>query len=276
MIMVINKTITMKKTVLLLAILLILFLGVFNLTMINFVNNNHEVVIIEQEKKEDKITLDIKIINFGGINCYLVKTDTGYILIDTGYPAKRTDLEKELESAGCKPGDLKLVVLTHGDHDHAGNCAYLQDKYGTKIAMHADDSGMVERGDMGWNRKAKPDKISIMFRIMPLISFFSRPGKFDIFKPDIYVEDGQGLSEYGFDAKVLYIPGHSKGSIGILTTGGDLFCGDLLYNFYKPGFVYYINDLADYNASIEKLKSLKINTVYPGHGKPFPMSSFTK
>ncbi|RLI67201.1 hypothetical protein DRO91_10540, partial [Candidatus Heimdallarchaeota archaeon] len=30
-------------------------------------------------------------------------------------------LERELEKAGCKPGDLKLVVLTHGDFDHTGN-----------------------------------------------------------------------------------------------------------------------------------------------------------
>ena len=37
-----------------------------------------------------------------------------------------------------------------------------------------------------------------------------------------------------------------------------------------------MGDLTAANASIEKLKSLKINTVYPGHGKPFPMSSFTK
>lgn len=53
--------------------------------------------------------------NLGPVNCYLVKTDTGYILVDTGYSNKRTDLEKELESAGCKPGNLKLIVLTHGD-----------------------------------------------------------------------------------------------------------------------------------------------------------------
>ncbi|KFD42581.1 hypothetical protein DK28_0200570 [Peptococcaceae bacterium SCADC1_2_3] len=89
------------------------------------------------------MTSEIKTINFGGINCYLVKTGDGYILIDTGCPAKRTDIEKELLSAGCKLGNLNLVVLTHGDHDHAGNCAYLQDKYGTKIAMHADDSGSL-------------------------------------------------------------------------------------------------------------------------------------
>jgi len=30
------------------------------------------------------------------------------------------------------------------------------------------------------------------------------------------------------------------------------------------------------NASAEKLKSLEINTVYPGHGKPFPMELFIR
>ena len=79
---------------------------------------------------------EIKTIKSGGVYCYLVKTGDGYILIDTGLPNKRADLEKELESAGCKPGNLKLIILTHGDYDHADNCAYLWDKYGTKIAMH--------------------------------------------------------------------------------------------------------------------------------------------
>nr|MDO8075676.1 MBL fold metallo-hydrolase [Candidatus Freyarchaeota archaeon] len=72
----------------------------------------------------------------GTVNCYLIKTDTSYILIDTGCSNKRTELEKELESAGCKPGNLKLVVLTHGDFDHTGNAAYLREKFGTRIAMH--------------------------------------------------------------------------------------------------------------------------------------------
>jgi hydroxyacylglutathione hydrolase len=219
---------------------------------------------------------EIKIINFGGVNCYLVKASDGFILIDTGYPAKRPVLEKELASAGCQPGNLKLVILTHGDLDHAGNCAYLREKYGAKIAMHADDSGMVERGDMHWNRKARPDKFSIIFRIMSVMSFFFRPGKFDEFRPDLTIDEGFNLFEYGFDAEVLHIPGHSKGSLGILTSGGDLFCGDLLYNIFgKPG-IRFIDDLADYNLSIEKLKKLNIRTVYPGHGKPFPMELFLK
>lgn len=217
---------------------------------------------------------EIKTINFGGVNCYLVKTGDGYVLIDTGIPTKRTSLEKELASAGCQPGNLKLIVLTHGDYDHAGNAAYLREKYGTKIAMHNSDSGRVERGDWNWGLKAKPDKFPIIFRI---VSVFIRPGKFDTFKSDIYVEDGQGLSEYGFDAKILYLPGHTKGSIGLLTDSGDIFCGDLMDNMFgKPGLQFFIDDLAAAHASVEKLKKLNIKTVYPGHGKPFLWQQFLK
>jgi len=213
----------------------------------------------------------IKTINLGGVNCYLVKTGDGYILIDTGFASKRAYLEKELESAGVKHGNLTLIILTHGDSDHAENSAYLREKYGAPITMHLDDSGMVENGDMSWNRKSKPDKISMTFRIMTkLFSGLNKSGSFNTFKPDFYIVDGQSLSEYGFSAEVLHLPGHSKGSIGILTAGGELFCGDMFYNF--AGFAY-IDDLSDYNVSINKLKNFKIETVYPGHGKPFPMRS---
>jgi len=223
-------------------------------------------------KKIKTISLSLPY-KLGSVNCYLIETDTGYILIDTGCSNKRTDLEKELESAGCKPGNLKLIVLTHGDFDHTGNAAYLRKKFGTKIAMHNDDSGMAERGNMFWNRK----KGNILLRMIASILFGF--GKSERFKPDYYIGDGYDLSRYGFDAKVLHIQGHSKGSIGILTAGGDLICGDLLSNWDKPDqpdINSIMDDSAAANTSVEKLKSLKINTVYPGHGKPFPMELFIK
>jgi glyoxylase-like metal-dependent hydrolase (beta-lactamase superfamily II) len=226
---------------------------------------------MHQEIKTISLLLPYKL---GSVNCYLIKTDTGYILIDTGGSNKRTDIEKELESAGCKPGNLKLIVLTHGDFDHTGNADYLRKKFGTKIAMHYNDSGMVERGDMFFNRKRGNILIRILIRTMAPILFGF--GKSERFKPDLYVEDGYDLSEYGFDAQVLYIPGHSKGSIGILTASGNLFCGDLLDNIDKPVLNSLIDDLAAANTSVERLKSLEIKTVYPGHGKPFPMDMFTK
>src|SRR5512136_660258 len=86
------------------------------------------------------------------VNCHLIRTDDGFILIDTGRAKKRGAIERQLEDAGCHPGNLRLIVLTHGDFDHSGNAAYLRRKFGGRIAMHEADCGMVERGDMLWNR----------------------------------------------------------------------------------------------------------------------------
>jgi hydroxyacylglutathione hydrolase len=35
-----------------------------------------------------------------------------------------------------------------------------------------------------------------------------------------------------------------------------------------------IDDPAEYDASVERLRVLEIGTVYPGHGKPFRMEQF--
>ena len=86
------------------------------------------------------------VINLGFVNVYLLKAGEGYILIDTGVARQWAHLETELVRAGCLPDRLKLVIVTHGDFDHAGNCAELQRKYGAKIAMHPGDVDMVRTG----------------------------------------------------------------------------------------------------------------------------------
>ncbi|MEN8120247.1 MAG: MBL fold metallo-hydrolase [Bacteroidota bacterium] len=220
---------------------------------------------MQQDFKTIRLNLPFKI---GSVNCYLLKIDSGYILIDTGGTNKRTELEEEIVNAGCKPGNLKLIILTHGDFDHIGNAAYLRQKFNTKIAMHHDDFGMIEHGDMFWNRK-KPNML-----IKIIAGVILRLRKSDRIKPDIPIDDGYDLSNYGLDAKIIHIPGHSKGSIGILTSNGDLFCGDLFENTNKPVLNSIMDDLEVAKASVEKLKNLKINTVYPGHGKQFQMELF--
>ncbi len=201
----------------------------------------------------------------GAVNCYLIRTGAGYVLIDTGDAKQRAFVERELASAGCPPAQLELIVLTHGDADHSGNAAYLRSKFGAKIAMHAADSGIVERGDMFWNRKKPNPLIGTLFP--PLFGL----SKADRFSPDSYAEDGFSLAGCGLNARILSIPGHSKGSIGILTDSGALFCGDLLINTNKPVLNSMMDDPLAARASVAKLQALEIETVYPGHGQPFPM-----
>jgi hydroxyacylglutathione hydrolase len=230
-----------------------------------------------REIKSIEFPMHLAGIKMGTVNCYLIKTEAGYVLIDTGFPNNRADLEKELENAGCRPGDLRLIVMTHGDLDHTGNGAYLREKYGAKIAMHRYDSGVVKNGDNTLSRRRMPFLKRVISKItLKVLSLLIRSGEFERFRPDFTIDDGYDLSEYGFDAKVLHIPGHSRGSIGILTTGGDLFCGDLFWNMRRPGTHSLVDDSAELKASVEKLKNLRINMVYPGHGKPFTMESLTQ
>jgi glyoxylase-like metal-dependent hydrolase (beta-lactamase superfamily II) len=129
---------------------------------------------------------------------------------------------------------------------------------------------MTERGDMLSNRKKPNLLVRMMFGLVPILFGF---GKSKRFTADRFVEEGYDLSAHGFDARVLRIPGHSKGSIGILTAGGDLFCGDLWENRDKPVLNSIIDDPVAANASVERLRGLGIKTVYPGHGRPFPIDS---
>ncbi|WP_406657323.1 MBL fold metallo-hydrolase [Methanolobus sp. ZRKC2] len=210
---------------------------------------------------------EIETISLGGFscNCYLLRTDKGFVLIDTGRKSERKKLEQELAEAGCHPGNLNLIILTHGDFDHTGNCSYIREKYDSKIAMHKYDSGMVEYGDMFWNRKTGN------WIIKKMVNVFFRISKF---KPDITIDEKTDLSEYGLDAKVLYLPGHSKGSIGILTSDHDLFCGDLFTNTKKPESSSMVDDPKALSESIDKVKKSNVKMVYPGHGKPFLMDSY--
>jgi len=164
--------------------------------------------------------------------------------------------------------------MTHGDLDHTGNGAYLRGKYHAKIAMHRDEFCVTENGDVTLSRGKMTLPRRVFSKItIKVLSLLIRPGKFERFCPDLAVDDGFDLAEYGRDAKILHLPGHSKGSIGILTIDGDLFCGDLLWNMRGPDTHRIVDDPAQLKASVERLKNLGVGTIYPGHGKPFRLES---
>ena len=215
---------------------------------------------------------DIKTIELTFVNAFLVRVNEGFILIDTGLSMHWGKLDSELVSAGCLPDKLKLIILTHGDFDHTGNCVRLQEKYKCRIAMHKDDSFMVENG-LSLKRKTRTLQAMLYSLIRKL---FRKKFAFDKFMPDIYLTDGQNLNEYGFDAKVVHIPGHTKGSIGILTGDGDLFAGDTFTNRRKPEVANYIENNLDLENSINRLKKMNIKMIYPGHGKPFEFEQIVR
>lgn len=113
------------------------------------------------------------------VNCYLLAGEDGFILIDTGMPHQRKQIEQALTQKGCSSRNLRLIILTHGDIDHCGNAAYFRQAFQAEIAMHRDDCGMVEFGDMFWNRR-KPN-----FFLRWAVGRFFSLSKSDRFQPNL-------------------------------------------------------------------------------------------
>jgi hydroxyacylglutathione hydrolase len=105
-------------------------------------------------------------LNISDVHAYLLKKDNGFFLIDTELTNCRRKLERELESHGCSSGKLKLILLTHGDFDHIANAVYLRRRFGVKVAMHYADAGMLENGDMFWNRKFDNRLVKGLMRLL--------------------------------------------------------------------------------------------------------------
>jgi len=218
--------------------------------------------------------MEIKHLALGIVNVYLVMTGQGHFLIDTGFAMDRSKLENALKQEGVNPFEIKLVIITHGDLDHIGNCAYLQKKYGLKIAVHQADAYLCKTGKTILHRKRKSSTFSKLIRYVKFALLYKPMMKkfpLEAFEPDLILSDGQDLRNIGFDAKVVHIPGHSMGSIGILTADGDFFSGDTINNRKKPTVADIVENETALAASLEKIRTLNIRNVYPSHGKPFPM-----
>lgn len=222
-------------------------------------------------------------IDLNGVNCYLTKNENGFFLFDTGghltmdklFTNRRDLLLKELKVAGCTENNLNLIVLTHGDSDHTCNAAYLKKYFQTKIAMHNDDRELVE------NPKLQKWMESFQYNSLELQQVFLQHKEvitkvtqkalddFESFSPDVLLEDGISLSPYGLDATIIHVPGHTRGSIAILSQSGDLIVGDTLMNIEKPSYARNADDFEQLFKSVNKLRNFSIGTVYPGHGTPF-------
>jgi len=96
---------------------------------------------LEVTKKHEstKMLKRIGIIELGFVNAYLVAGKEGFVLIDAGLPQQYEKINNELKAAGCEPGKLRLIVMTRGDWDHAGNASGLREEYNTRLAVHSGD-----------------------------------------------------------------------------------------------------------------------------------------
>jgi hydroxyacylglutathione hydrolase len=198
-------------------------------------------------------------------NCYLLRGEGGTVLIDPGPPGAGGTVIAGAEAEGVRPAEVRLVFVTHGHLDHYGATPEVQAWCGAPVAASAGEPEFSRE-----RRNAVPPAQTLRGSLVRWIYLLlaSRLPHTPL-QADVLLEDGADLRAYGLEARTVLLPGHSPRSMGVLTSEGDLFVGDLLVNYTQPSQPLYLMDEAAWEQSLERVRALAPRRVYVGHGEPF-------
>lgn len=179
-----------------------------------------------------------------------VETPSGLILVDVGFPGLTEQVETNLTEAGFEWSDVRAVVLTHQDGDHAGGLAAVLD--------HADATVYAHR------------------RCAPYVDGRKHPIKSageDRYPPapvDVELVDGVSFRTDAGPMDVVFTPGHAPGHISLhLPDAGLLLAGDATVAD-ETGLAgpneEFTPDMAIALESLERLSDLEFDQTLCHHG----------
>ena len=194
-------------------------------------------------------------------NCYILAEDKKCVVID---PGESVHLLTTLDEHGWEP---ELILLTHEHCDHMAGLDALREAYPQAhfaAAKNCNDGIQNTRLNMS--------------RIMDVYLYFrGKPGiHFDpiVCRPaDEIIEENAQLSWRGHTLRLVPMPGHTPGSVGIFLDEKAFFSGGYLIPGEEPLLRFPGGDADSYEKITEPiLRSLPAGIrVYPGHGEPFKL-----
>ncbi len=219
----------------------------------------------------------------GFINSYLVKTAEGSLLIDTGWNTDQAfeALENQLGEAGVAFKDLKYIAITHIHPDHYGLVGRLEKHTQARLVIHEIERSLLDSryvktdgllGEMDqWleiNGVPEKDRSTLNMASMEMLGLVA------VAMPDQAVRGGEHITLGELDLEIIWTPGHSPGHICFYDRARKvLFSGDHVLQNTTPNVSMnsqsISNPLVNYLNSLHQIEHLAVDTVMPGHGKPF-------
>lgn len=214
-------------------------------------------------------------IALGLVRAYLVHCRR-WILVDTGMPGSEVRIAQAALRAGVEPErDLALIVLTHGHTDHMGSASALRDRWRVPIAMHRLDAAGVQEGA---DPPLRPT--GAFGRVVALAARAGGRRPAPGFQADLLLDDEIDLCCMGLEASVLPTPGHTAGSVTVLTSEGDALIGDLVigHAFRRgyPRLPYVADDADSARRSVRNLLARSPRSVHSAHGRPFSVEDLAR
>jgi glyoxylase-like metal-dependent hydrolase (beta-lactamase superfamily II) len=181
------------------------------------------------------------------------------LLVDAGMGL--APLTSELD---IPPGKPILAVATHIHADHVGSLHEFADRAGPRLEADAfasmDDrftfADMFRDMDDPVSRLPEPGWSAATYVIAP--APLTR-----------ILDEGDVIDLGDRQFRVLHLPGHSYGSIGLFDErDGTLFSGDAIYDGELIDDLW-CSDREEYRATMRRLIDLPISVVHGGHGESF-------
>ncbi|MBN1225697.1 MAG: MBL fold metallo-hydrolase [Deltaproteobacteria bacterium] len=184
-------------------------------------------------------------------------------IIDPGLTGKGKYKINAMLDGGIDLSSVKRIILTHSHFDHIGCLSEIQ-KFvpQAELWVHENEAQLLEDGD---------DKIVYgmeMFKNMCIAQYNIASDAFR-FQVDKKLKGGENLNIGDMKWEVLFIPGHSPGSIGLYNKSKKvLIPGDVVYSDYAIGrFDLYGANSSDLKESLFRLAKLEVDILLPGHNQ---------
>lgn len=183
------------------------------------------------------------------------------LLIDSGIDRETAkSVNQTLVEAGYTVG---AIINTHHHPDHCTGNAFFQKMYpNLKIYTTEYEKIFIENPHIG--------PIAFCCGACPFSGIRSKflEAEASIITNTIEHYHDQTISIFGQEFKIITLPGHTPGSIGIITPDNVLYCGDAFFGeetLNKHGLLFYTK-IDDSLASLKKLETLQIDACVFYHG----------
>ena len=211
----------------------------------------------------------IRLTRFGMINCFLVKEEDGFTLVDTDLAGTASEIIMAAQRFGAP---IRRIVLTHAHIDHVGSVDSLVRQFpGIDLAVGQRESRLLVR-DFSLDPGESGKRLS------------GFPGAKS--HPTLYLKDGDRIGSL----QAVFSPGHTPGHMAFLdirdgsllagdafvTQAGVIAAGVFKLNFPFPWLFSWNREASAESA--RKLRDLKPERLAVGHGKTIesPLAAMDK